>query len=151
MKQQFILVPREGLKASDPQSMSALTALPPVRSTAEAAVASLEVAPARSVHVRVLDTVSEDGPKLIEVDRETAAAINAPGSSLRAEPIVPDEEHGQHGHGFTESGDEEGLVSPDGNYRFSPIIKEHAVAARRIAQGQAGAGVGGNARILPAG
>jgi len=53
---------------------------------------------------------------------------------LRTEPIEPEHEHGQHGHGFTEAGDERGLVSPDGNYRFSPIITEHAAAAQRIAQ-----------------
>ncbi|MCP4900759.1 MAG: S8 family serine peptidase [bacterium] len=88
MKQKYILVPRKGLKAQDPESMSALTALPPVRSTSAAADASLQLAAAKSVPVRVLDTVAEDGPKLVEIDQETAAQINAPGSNLRAEPIV---------------------------------------------------------------
>jgi hypothetical protein len=53
---------------------------------------------------------------------------------LRAEPIVPEDGHEKHGHGFTEAGDERGLVSPDGNYRLSPVIKEHAPAAQRILQ-----------------
>ena len=52
----------------------------------------------------------------------------------RVEPIVPEDEHGEHGHGFTETGDEQGLVSPDGNYRLAPAIKEHGPAMQRIAQ-----------------
>jgi hypothetical protein len=47
---------------------------------------------------------------------------------------VPEDGHEKHGHGFTETGDEHGLVSPDGNYRLSPVIKEHAPAARRVLQ-----------------
>jgi hypothetical protein len=53
---------------------------------------------------------------------------------LRAEPIVPEDGHEKHGHGFTETGDEHGLVSPDGNYRIAPVIKEHAPVAQRILQ-----------------
>ncbi len=41
----------------------------------------------------------------------------------------PEEDRGQ-----TESGDERGFVSPDGNFRFSPIIAEHGPAIQRITQ-----------------
>jgi hypothetical protein len=53
---------------------------------------------------------------------------------LRTEPIETEDDPQQHGHGLTETGDERGQVSPDGNYRFSPVIKEHGPAAQRIAQ-----------------
>jgi hypothetical protein len=51
---------------------------------------------------------------------------------LRPEPIVPEVDHEKHGHGFTETGDERGLVTPDGYYRLSPVIREHVPAAARI-------------------
>jgi len=38
------------------------------------------------------------------------------------------------GTGISESGDERGHVTPDGHYRFSPSIHEHAPAIRRILQ-----------------
>lgn len=53
---------------------------------------------------------------------------------VRVEPIVPEDGHDLHGHGMTETGDEEGLVSPDGNYRFSPVIPEHGPAVQQITQ-----------------
>jgi len=53
---------------------------------------------------------------------------------IRTEPMVPDEDHGKHGHGMTEAGDELGLISPDGNFRFTPTVKEHGPAIQRIAQ-----------------
>jgi subtilisin len=70
-----------------------LTSLPYVRSTQGASVAYLDIAPNREL--RVLDTVAETGPKLVELDDETAAAINDPRSPVRAVPVVeygrPDE------------------------------------------------------------
>jgi hypothetical protein len=52
----------------------------------------------------------------------------------RVEPIVHEEDPGKHGQGMTETGDELGLVTPDGNYRMRPAIKEHGPALQRIAQ-----------------
>ena len=52
----------------------------------------------------------------------------------RVQPIVPEDGHEKHGHGMTETGDEQGLMSPDGNYRFSPRVREHGPAMQRIAQ-----------------
>lgn len=53
---------------------------------------------------------------------------------VRPQPIEPDDGHQLGGTGQTEAGDELGLVSPDGYYRFSPSIKEHAAAVQRITQ-----------------
>ncbi len=39
-----------------------------------------------------------------------------------------------HGHGESETGSEQGLVTPDGYYRFSPAIPEHAPAIRNLLQ-----------------
>jgi len=53
---------------------------------------------------------------------------------LRVRQIEIDDTPSIHGHGETEAGTEEGLLSPDGYYRFSPTIPSHASAARRIAE-----------------
>ncbi len=53
---------------------------------------------------------------------------------IRVDPIEPEEAHDRHGHGLTEDGDDLGLVSPDGNYRFRPALREHGPAIRRMAQ-----------------
>lgn len=53
---------------------------------------------------------------------------------VRATAIDIDHEEPTKGHGETEAGDERGFVSPDGNWRFSPSIPEHAPAVRRFAE-----------------
>lgn len=53
---------------------------------------------------------------------------------VRASAIEIDHEEPVKGHGETESGDERGFLSPDGNFRFSPSIPEHAPAVRRFAE-----------------
>ena len=53
---------------------------------------------------------------------------------VRADLIVSEEDPDIHGSGLTETGDGEGLVSPDDNYRFSPTVAEHRPAVQRIAQ-----------------
>ena len=53
---------------------------------------------------------------------------------IRATPIEIDHEEPTRGHGETEAGDERGFLSPDGNFRFSPSIPEHAPAVRRFAE-----------------
>jgi hypothetical protein len=40
----------------------------------------------------------------------------------------------KHGHGMTEMGTGKAFVTPDGGYRFSPTISEHAPAIRRMLQ-----------------
>lgn len=54
-------------------------------------------------------------------------------SWIRVSPILPEDEvEGQHGHGMTESGDELGIMSPDGYYRFRPSLDQHAAAIHRM-------------------
>jgi hypothetical protein len=55
-------------------------------------------------------------------------------SWIGAQPVVPDGEPDVGGAGLTETGDETGLISPDGCYRFVPSIQEHAAAIRHVAQ-----------------
>ncbi len=51
---------------------------------------------------------------------------------LRVEPIEMDDTPPVKGPGESETGDERGFVSPDGYYRFSPLIEEHGPAAQSI-------------------
>ena len=83
---QFVLLPKQGLRALEPSARAMLSNMPVVRSTSDAVVHSLEAAGGRNV--RVLDTVSEDGPKLVELDAQAAELTNAPDSPLRAIPVV---------------------------------------------------------------
>jgi len=53
---------------------------------------------------------------------------------LHVRPLEIDHEEPTRGHGITETGDERGFGSPDGNYLFSPEREEHAPAARRLAE-----------------
>ncbi len=52
----------------------------------------------------------------------------------RASEIEVDDTPEVHGPGETEAGTEEGFVSPDGVFRFSPTIPEHRPAVRRLAE-----------------
>ena len=83
---QFILLPRDGLRARSGSANELLTALPHARSTAAPEIAKLPGFPEHEF--RVLDAVSEDGPKLVEIDEEGAALTNAEGSPLRVLPLV---------------------------------------------------------------
>jgi len=49
-------------------------------------------------------------------------------------PVDSDEEPGRGGSGRTESGDEQGFLSPDGYHLFRPAVSEHAAAVRRLAE-----------------
>ena len=55
---------------------------------------------------------------------------------VRVSPVDFDEDGGPDLHSVNqpETGDERGLVSPDGAYRFSPIIPEHVPAVQMLAQ-----------------
>ena len=83
---QFILLPRNGLRALSGPARDILTALPIAKSTAAPRITTLTGAPEREF--RVLDTIGENGPKLVELDEETEALTNAEGSHLRAVPLV---------------------------------------------------------------
>lgn len=62
-------------------------------------------------------------------DAEVALLLQ---SWARLEEIEIDDQVPVHGHGQTESGDERGFVTPDGNHRVRVEIPEHAPAARTV-------------------
>jgi subtilisin len=81
---QFVLLPREGFIATPASpAFNTLVNLPQVQSLSEAKTFTLA-----GESVRILDTLREDGPKLVELDAKGAAAVNAPTSPLRAEPVI---------------------------------------------------------------
>jgi subtilisin len=86
------LLPRNGVFAGAGPALTTLTELPYARSTDQAMEAKLDFAPGASV--RVIDTVAETGPKLVELDDDAAAAVNDPSSPLRAVPVI---EYGRPG------------------------------------------------------
>ena len=86
MARQFILLPRRGLRAGLGSAKSMLTGLPQARSTANPQSANLPTVLGHEF--QVLDTVSEDGPKLVELDEESEELTNAENSPLRAVPLV---------------------------------------------------------------
>ncbi len=69
---------------------------------------------------------------LRSADDETLALLFA--RFMRVRQIEIDDTPSIHGHGETEAGTEDGVLSPDGYYRFSPSIPSHEAAARRIAE-----------------
>lgn len=80
----YVLLPDEGVGAREGAGQQMLSALPFVRSTEppeEAALAQV------AASVRVVDTATEDGPRLVEIDDETAAALNRD-APVRAFPEV---------------------------------------------------------------
>ena len=86
MARQFILLPRNGLRAGFGSARSMLTDLPVTHSTDNPQSAMLPTASEREF--QVLDTISEDGPKLVELDEESVDLTNAENSPLRAVPLV---------------------------------------------------------------
>lgn len=86
MEQQYILLPQSGIRASTVQEANILQNLPSVRSTEQSE--SAVIASANNANVEVIDTINEDGPKLVELTAEAAALINRPSSPVRAIPIV---------------------------------------------------------------
>ncbi len=84
---QFILLPRDGLIATNESAMSLFASMPIASSLNEPQRASLSGD--GSGGMNIIDTIREDGPKLIEMDDEDAERIaNAPDSPVRAVPIV---------------------------------------------------------------
>lgn len=53
---------------------------------------------------------------------------------IRIEQIEYEDSPEVHGHGESETGSARGFVTPDGYYRFSPSIPEHAAAIRNLLQ-----------------
>jgi hypothetical protein len=80
--QQFVLLPREGLRATDPSSQAVLMSLPFVSSPEPPLLAELPIAPGGTV--RVHDTVERGGPQLVEMDATAAQVLNAQAGPVRA-------------------------------------------------------------------
>ena len=83
---QYIILPRVGVRADAGPARDVLVAMARPRSTGPRITAALEAAAGREVIV--VDTISEDGPKLVEIDDEAAAALNAPDSPVRVERVI---------------------------------------------------------------
>jgi hypothetical protein len=69
---------------------------------------------------------------LRNVDDELLAMLFQ--SWIRIEQIEYEDSAEVHGHGESETGSERGFVTPDGYYRFSPSIPEHASAIGKLLQ-----------------
>ena len=85
-ERQYVLLPREGLTAVGGPAFRMLLDMPHVRSI-ETPV-DFDLLAAEGGAVQVIDTVQENGPKLVALDDDAATAINALGSPLRAIPVV---------------------------------------------------------------
>jgi subtilisin len=80
--ERYIVLPARGFRATTPSALNELTKFPTVFSTGPFARFRLESF--GNAEVTVHDTTAEDGPKLVEMDAETAARLNSPGSPVRA-------------------------------------------------------------------
>ena len=84
--QRFIVLPREGLFSGGGPAFDVLSRFPVVHSTQSPVGMRLANG---STQVRVIDSVAENGPKLIEVDDpQTLRRYNNPRSPIRAVPLV---------------------------------------------------------------
>ena len=85
--EEYILLPERGLRArfEDRRAFEVLVSMGAARSTESALESALpETAGAP---VRVIDSVHEDGPKLVQLDPRAALAMRGSGAGLRLEPI----------------------------------------------------------------
>lgn len=85
-RRRYILLPKEGTIATKGPAFEMLTRLPPVRSTSDSVLAPLDAAPGRDI--RIVDTIDQNGPRLVEADPETVDVVNSPASPLRLQPVV---------------------------------------------------------------
>jgi subtilisin family serine protease len=82
----YILLPEEGAISASREASRLLEQLPYARSVGEPESASLEFAEGRDV--TVIDTTSQDGPRLVEADFKVAEMVNRGDSPLRMVPVV---------------------------------------------------------------
>jgi subtilisin family serine protease len=79
--QQFILLPREGLRAASESSRQVFMNLPFTSNTDSPVAAELPTAPGGLLHI--LDTIERGGPQLVEMQTELAEAVNAQAGPIR--------------------------------------------------------------------
>ena len=86
MADQFILLPRTGIVPTTQDARTVLLALP--RTTSTRPPLDGMILSAQNAPVRIIDTLREDGAKLVELTADAAREVNRPGSPLRAVPIT---------------------------------------------------------------
>lgn len=86
MADQYVLLPRTGLRASSGPALDVLTRLPRAMSGGLSQSATLETA--GRPKVIVLDTIAENGAKLVELESTAADVINRTDSPVRAVRVV---------------------------------------------------------------
>src|SRR5829696_9243384 len=84
--QRYVLLPHRGVKASDHASARMLSGIFDVAS--RVGLGNWTTFAAVNRAMSMLDSTNENGPKLVELDRESADAINRSGSPIRAFPEV---------------------------------------------------------------
>jgi subtilisin len=80
--ERYIILPKGGIAASIQAASDVLGRFPQVRSTQRPASFRLDMFGGATA--TVVDTVADDGPKLVDLEPEAAARINASGSPVRA-------------------------------------------------------------------
>ncbi len=86
MAEQFVILPRSGVRAATMSERSAILNLPRAVSTQASRGGMLQMAPGHAV--TVVDTIHEDVGRLVEMSPQAAEAANAQGSPIRALPVV---------------------------------------------------------------
>jgi subtilisin len=85
--QQFILLPRDGVRAEDADSGSIMRSLHFASIAHPGRVEELPTA--QHPNLRIIDTVEEEGPKLVEIDVADAQMVNSQHGPVRLLAVVP--------------------------------------------------------------
>src|SRR5262245_56499483 len=88
--QQFVLLPARGLRATLPAASAAVQSFLLSAETARASARPMTLGDdgGPEVDIRVLDSIHEDGAKLVELSPSAALALRAAQPGLRLVPIV---------------------------------------------------------------
>jgi subtilisin family serine protease len=84
--QEFILLPREGVRAEDTEAVSIMKSLHLASIVHPGRVEELQTA--QHPNLRVLDTAQEDGPKLVEMEAADAQIVNRQAGPVRLLAVV---------------------------------------------------------------
>src|SRR6266436_566778 len=79
--ERYIVLPKQGIRASRPAELDVLLRFPPTASTGPLNRFRLD---ALGVDVSVVDTVAENSAKLVDISPDAAARLNASDSPVRA-------------------------------------------------------------------
>ncbi len=84
---QYIILPRAEVKAKSGRALDMLIGLPSASSVSPRVSATLEFGLGRAP-LDIIDTTSENGPKLVEMNERVAQSLNDRSQDLRAVPLV---------------------------------------------------------------